>query len=270
MSFTSVETVRKHILEKHLGINTIESESLRLNAENYAGVAFPPIQKDSVTVKALTQNQPESQNICFVSGDQVTLNKKPIARDTIVIASDSSLGTVYRENVDYLVDYGTGTITRIGGGIITAAQSLVIWFLPYRIYTPDIDYRIDYAGGRISRIADGAIFSGQEIEIDYISEFGIVDDNVIVNAIDEANESVLNYIDSAYVDSTDRSLVIGETYLAIAIVCRIKAVESISSGISGNPKSSWLALAEQYKIEAYSFLEKFAASAGNFSAPKKA
>jgi hypothetical protein len=67
-----------------------------------------------------------------------------------------------------------------------------------------LDY---YAKGELVRLSDGSIYPGQALEIDYISKFGIIDDDIIANAINEANESVLNYIDSAYIDSSDRSLV---------------------------------------------------------------
>lgn len=269
MSFTSLEIVRKHILEKHLGINRIDSEPIQLLAENHVRVAFPPIQNGTEIVKAITRIKPNFQMISFESSQQVTLSEKPIVKDTVVIASDSSLGLVYQENLDYIVDYAAGIVTRIPTGAITSTQNLIIWYLPYRVYIKDIDYQISYTKGEVARLSDGAINSGQSLEIDYVSEFGIVDDDVINNAINEANEAVLNYIDNSYINSVDKSLVIGETYLAIAILCRIKAVESVSAGISENLKSSWLAIADQYKNEAYSFLGKFAAAVGSLAIPQK-
>lgn len=270
MSFTNVEIVRKHILEKHLGINRIESEPLQLHAENSNSVAFPPIRSGSEIVKAITRIKPAIQTISFSSSERLNLSQKPIVKDTVVVASDSSLGLVYQENIDYLIDCGEGIITRILTGAIPAGHNLVIWYLPYRVYVKDIDYRISYSKGELTRLSDSAILSGQSLEIDYTSEFGIVDDDIISNSINEANEAVLNFIDSAYIDSVDKSLVIGETYLAIAILCRIKAVEAASAGFSENVKSSWLAIADQYKNEAYSFLGKFAATVGSLMIPKKA
>jgi hypothetical protein len=269
MSFTSIEIVRKHIPEKHLGISHIDSESVKLSALLSPAVSFPPIRDGSEIVKAILQTKPDFQMAEFDSGDQISLIKKPIVEDTVVVASDSSLGTIYTENVDYLVDSPNGIIARLPDGAIVSSQKLIIWYLPYKVYIKDIDYRISYSKGEISRLNDSVIQSGQTVQIDYDSTFGIVDDDIIANAISEANEQVFNYIDSAYSNSTDRSLVIGETYLAIAILCRIKAVETASAGISDSTRSSWLTIAEQYKSEAYSLLEYFAGSAGSLTVPKK-
>jgi hypothetical protein len=270
MSFTSIEIVRKHILEKHLGISHIDSESVKLSALISHAVSFPPIRDGSEIVKAIIQTKPDFQMIEFGSTDQIALINKPIVKDTVVVASDSSLGVIYTENIDYLTDYANGIITRLPEGAIALNQKLSIWYLPYHVYAKDIDYRISYSKGEITRLNDSAIQSGQTVLVDYDSEFGIVDDDVIANAISEANERVLNYIDSAFINSTDRSLVVGETYLAIAILCRIKAVEAANAGVSDSAKSSWLSIGEQYKLEALSILERFASSVGSLNIPKKA
>jgi hypothetical protein len=270
MSFTTIEIVRKHILEKHLGINHVESESLKLSALIPQAVGFPPIRDNSEKVKAIIQTKPDFQRAEFDSSNRITLAKKPIVKATVVVAGDSSLGIVYTENIDYLVDWAEGNITLLENGAIASGQKLIIWYLPYRVYTKDIDYRINYSKGEISRLNDSAIQSGQTAMVDYESEFGIVDDDVIANAISEANEQVLNHIDPAYIDSSDRSLVIGETYLAIAILCRIKAVETITAGIGESAKSSWLAIAGQYKNEAFSMLERFVGPSKTLAIPKKA
>jgi hypothetical protein len=269
MSFTSLEIVRKHILEKHLGVNRVVSESLCFRTEDPIRVVFPPIQEGSEIVKSITRHRPEFQVAAFGSSNEISLSGKPVVKDTVVVAGDSSLGLIYQENIDYLVDYANGVISRIASGAIDTGRGLAIWYLPYRTYAKDIDYWIDYAKGELVRLSDGSIYPGQALEIDYISKFGIIDDDIIANAINEANESVLNYIDSAYIDSSDRSLVIGETYLAIAIICRIKALESVSAGMADNAKSSWLAIADQYRNEAFAYLEKFAAAVGSLTVPKR-
>jgi hypothetical protein len=245
-------------------------ESVKLSTLIPKAVSFPPIRDGSETIKAILQTRPDFQTIEFGSSDQITLMKKPIVKDTVVVAGDSSLGVIYTENIDYLFDYVNGTIARLPEGAIAPNQNLIIWYLPYRVYANDIDYRISYSKGEIARLNNSAIQSGQIVLVDYDSEFGIVDDDVIANAINEANERVLNYIDSAYIASTDRSLVIGETYLAIAILCRIKAVETASAAISDSTRSSWLSISEQYKLEAFSILERFAGSMGSLTVPKKA
>jgi hypothetical protein len=270
MSYTSIEIVRKHIIEKHLGVGQIESESLRLVSLAPTAIKYPPVLAGTDILKAVTQTKPDFQIIGFAGGDKINLNKKPLVRDTVVVASDSSLGTIYQENIDYLIDHQNGTLTRIEDGAIAVQASVAVWYLPYNVYTRDSDYRINNSKGEITRLNGGDIESGQWLYVDYDSEFGSVDDDIIGNAINEANEQVLNFIDSAYAASSDKSLVLAETYLAVSIICRIKAIEAAGAGLKENVGSAWTILSEQYKREAYLCMEKFAGLANSFTPPRRA
>lgn len=186
-----------------------------------------------------------------------------------MLASDSSLGTIYKENLDYTVDYNGGVVTRIASGNIPLGTDISIWYMPYRVYIRGVDYTIDYAKGEIKRLADGAIEPDQWVYVDYETEHAFIDDETIVNAINEANEQVLNFIDTIYSSSTDRSLVVAETYLAVAIICRIKALWAVSAGSKNFVSLTWSALADQYKRDAFIFLEKFVGTLTEFKTPRK-
>ena len=270
MSFTTVEIVKKHILEKHVGVQQVESESVRIVADSSVNLRYPPVYSGSEKVKAKQQIKPDYQTVDFSGSDEVGLNKEELIKDTVVVASDSSLGEIFRENVDYIVDYDEGILTRLSSGEIAPGATVSVWYIPFRIYTRGQDYKINYNRGEITRLSAGDIKSGQWVYVDYVSEYAFIDDEIITNAINEANEMVSNFIDSVYASSSDKSLVVAETYLAVSIICRIKALEAVSTGLKDTISSSWSSLSDKYKKDAYILLEKFAGSLGGFTPPKKA
>jgi hypothetical protein len=270
MSFTTVDIVRKHILENRIAVGDIDSEPVKIDADSVGHLRYSPVNSGSDKIKAKEQLKPDYQEIVFDQTNQVNLLKSELIRDSVVVASNSSLGHIYQENIDYTMDYSNGIIIRIPDGDIPMANTISIWYVPYRVYTRGSDYTIDYEAGTIKRIAGGAIETGQWLYVDYASEYAFINDETITNAINEANEQVLNFIDSVYSASTDRSLVVAETYLAIAIVCRIKAMWAVSSGTKNTASATWSALSDQYKKDAYLMLEKFIGSIGAFKSPRKA
>ena len=270
MSFTSIDIVRKHILENHISLSEIDSEAVKIGADSPTYLRYPPVIKGSEKVKAKEQNKPDYQKLIFNAGDTINLGKANLIRDSVVVASDSSLGQIYKENIDYTIDYTAGVIRRLNDGEIPEYQDLAIWYMPYRVYTRGTDYTIDYETGRVKRLASGDIEAGQWVYIDYNSEYAFITDETIGNAIGEANEMVLNFIDSVYSASTDRSLVVAETYLAIAVICRIKSMWAAAAGGKNNISATWSALSDQYKKDAYNLLEKFIGSIGAFKSPRKA
>ena len=270
MSFTTIDIVRKHLIENHVAVDQVDSEPVKLISDSSAKLKYPPVNDGSEKVKAKEQIKPDYQLADFSSSNKVNLGKTDLIRDSVVVASDSSLGIIYKENLDYTVDYNSGLLTRISVGNIPQGATVAIWYMPYRVYTRGVDYKIDYNKGEISLVGSGDIESGQWVYVDYVSEYAFVDEEMIVNAINEANEQIMNFIDSIHNSSSDRSLVIAETYLTVAIICRIKALHTISSGVNNNAGSLWQVLADQYKREAYFLLGKFAGSLSGLHAPKKA
>jgi len=269
MSFTTVEIVKKHLMENHLVVSQVDSEPLKISANSAACLRYPPVNRQSEKVKAKENIKPDYQKVLIPQDNQVVLNKSELIRESVVVASDSSLGTIYKENLDYTVDYNNGVITRIASGNIPLGAYISIWYMPYRVYTRGVDYTIDYVKGEIKRLADGDIEPEQLVYVDYETEHAFIEDETIANAISEANEQVLNFIDTIYSSSTDRSLVVAETYLAVAIICRIKALWAVSSGLKNFVSSTWSALADQYKRDAFIFLEKFVGTLTEFKTPRK-
>jgi hypothetical protein len=273
MAFTTREIVKKHILDHHLGSTNVENEGVRLQGTDWIQLQKHIILEGSEKIKGKEQLEPTRENISFASADVQSLSHSELIQDTVVAASDSSLGIIYVENVDYHVDYDSGEITRITGGSIPQGATVSVWYLYYRVYEKGVDYDLDYGRGRIRRKSSGAIESDQRILADYTAEYGALDDDAIVNAISEANSRIIDFIDSIHHDSNDKLLVTAETYLAVSIICGIRAMESISPS-RGKTESadamSWTALAEMYKKEAYNILSKYAGPGNRMNSPSKA
>ncbi len=234
MPFTTNEIVKKHILDHHIGSAIVSNETAEFSVSDSTQLQNQMILASSETIKAKEQNVPVRETISFAMGDEVQLGHPKLIPDSIIVASDSSLGIVYVENIDYHIDYSLGTIRRLTVSAIPANSDVVIWYQFYRVYQRGVDYDIDYQAGTIRRRSAGAIEAGQWVLIDYTTEYGSLDDSTIDNAITEANEQVNSFIDESYRESSDRGLVMAETYMAVSIICRIKAMESLSPAAGQN------------------------------------
>ncbi|KPL04307.1 MAG: hypothetical protein AMJ73_04405 [candidate division Zixibacteria bacterium SM1_73] len=270
MSFTNIDLVKKHIREHQLGTTNIENVSCQLLGETPFQLPHINLLPNSERVKGKEQNIPTEENMCFSSSDTISLAQQELIPDTVVVAKDSSLGQIYVENIDYSVDYDNGRLTRIPDGSIPQGAETVIWYLYFRIYTRDTDYSIDYNQGRITRIASGVIEDGQRVLADYTVGLGLVSDEVIANAVVEANDKILKIIDSSYSNSTDQSLVTAETYLAVSILCNIKALEVMTQNPGSAAKSlslAWSNMSSVYRERAFDLLKKFRKDPGGLCSP---
>ncbi|MFQ6031336.1 MAG: hypothetical protein ACE5K2_00315 [Candidatus Zixiibacteriota bacterium] len=270
MSFTNIDLIKKHIREHQLGATDIENISCHLLGETPFQLPHINLLPSSERVKGKEQNVPTQENISFSSSDTFSLAHPELIPDTVVVAKDSSLGEIYVENIDYSIDYDNGKITRIPDGSIPQGSDAVIWYLFFRIYTKDADYHIDYDKGQITRIASGEIEDGQWVLADYTVEFGLLSDEVIKNARVEANDKILKVIDPSYSDSTDQSLVTAETYLAVSILCNIKALEVLTQNPGSTAKSlslSWSNMSSVYRERAFDLLKKFRKDPGSLCSP---
>ena len=271
MSFTTIELVKKHLTDYRLGTKRIENEPFLMPASGYSNLQFGNIEKDTDRVKARELNTPFSEDLMFDITDKTSLAHSEIIADTVVTASNSSMGEIYTENVDFSIDYDNGTITRIPDGAIPPVSSFTIWYQYYRVYERSVDYFIDYTDGKISLAPSGSIEAGQLVYVDYISMYGNITDESIDNSIIEAAEKVLSVIDPIYQTSEDQALTTAETYLTLAIICRIKAIEAAgrpeqtTSGFRGD---FWAKLSNSYTIEGFKILEHYARPVNSLASPK--
>jgi hypothetical protein len=275
MGFTNIDLVKKHVLEHELGTAGQENLACRLVGETPFQLPHVLLLAGSEKVKAKENTVPIGETIAFSSSESVRLTYGELIPDTVVVASDSSLGHIYAENADYAVDYEKGIITRLPQGGIASGSSVVVWYLCFRLYTKDGDYRMYYAKGQIERISGGDIQDGQWVLVDYSVELGLLSDEVVENAVNEAGHQVAAYIDSSHANSADPSLVTAETYLAVSILCNVKAMETMTQNASAGSSSqihslsqAWSNMSSRYRQLAYGMLEKFKKDPGGFSSPR--
>ena len=262
MSFTNISLVKKHISEHHLGVFEMENYPCHLTGSSPHKLPDSNIQVSSEKVKGKEILSPVQEEVSFLSGNTIQLLHSELILDTVVVTSDSSLGKIFVENIDYSIDYENGKLTRISSGSIPALSSVVIFYLYYRIYQKNIDYKLDFQKGELTRITSSAIEDGQWVLLDYKVEYGFLNDETIAQAIAEANERILKFIDPSYYESEDQGLVTAETYLSVSILCGIKAVEVLNLNIYGASvqllSKSWNMMAEVYSKKAYLILSDFA------------
>ena len=199
-----------------------------------------------------------------IADNPVSLGHAHLITDSVVAAADQSLTTIYRENIDYIVDYRAGTISRIDGGGIQSGARISVWYYHFRLYQKDVDYAIDYASGKVTRLPGGELDAGQTIWVDYEIEAGIFSDEMISRSVEEAHTIVCGNIAEEYLESSDRLLEVAETYIALEILARMKGLEVMQSTfINPSRKSSigkqYLQLGQSYRAEAENILVRYGA-----------
>ncbi len=194
------------------------------------------LKEGSLVVKGKELGAPQA-TLVTLGELPASLGAANLIPDSVVVASDSSLGRIYAEHIDYHIDYLHGTIVRLEGEI-PAGATVAVWFFPYRIYQRGRDYSADHLRGTLRRIGGGQIEDGQTVFVDYETQTLTLNDSQLDNAVAEADDLLLSLIDEAYYDSSSQSLVTAETYLALAVLCRIKALSALQQPGEARPPAT--------------------------------
>ena len=179
----------------------------------------------------------------------------------MVVTPGEALSTVYVEEQDYQVDYAGGRIRRLGSGAIPNNQPVLIYYSYYTLFTIHSDYTLDCAAGILTRVETGAIPDGATALVDYTVTAGTVEDDLIAEAITEAEDLILCSLSPDYnANSTNQGLKTGATELALSIICRAEAIEALSrratTDIPGRAKE-WQHLSRFYEQQAWETLAPF-------------
>ncbi|MCI0596294.1 MAG: hypothetical protein L0Z48_07100 [candidate division Zixibacteria bacterium] len=262
MPFTNAQLVRKHLIEHSSVGQTVENFPLKLTGTTPVKLPGAPLLANSDKVKGKEDGTPKQKTVLLTLAG-VQLQSTDLLPESVVVASDSSLGTVYVEQVDFAVDYPAGKIRRLAGGALTSDSNVAVWYVPFRIYTRNTDYKIDYGKGEVTRLATGVIEDGQTVYVDFKLDPAFLREEIIENAVLEAEAQVVSRIDSAYLDSSDAGLSAGATYLAVSILAHIKSLEAMQAGAPSHQLSrSWAIMSNFYRKRAQEFLAPFARKAG--------
>ncbi len=268
MPFTDIATVRQHLQETASLQDAFRDVPLPLTGVAPAALLHGNLRAGSVIVKGKELGAPQFVEIALRSQPQ-SLGAVQLIPDSVVVASDSSLGRIFTEHVDYHIDYRLGQITRLEAGAIVPDAVVAVWYYAYRIHVEGVDYSVDYEKGTIRRLAGSSIEDGQTVFADYETDGALLNDDQITNVIVEADDLILAVIDPAYHGSTAQALITAETYLAVSILCRIKAVATLQAGQDFNVTAarSWQELANRYEADAYRIAARYRTPSGTLSSP---
>ncbi len=268
MPFTNVDKVKQHLSESGVGQDTFQDVAIHLVGVSPVSLGAAHLRAGSVMVKSKEIGKPQQQEVTL-SSDQVLLADQNLIPDSVVVASDTSLGQIYTENLDYSVDYPGGKLRCLDTGDIVSGSSVSVWYYRYDLHKEGEDYGVNLAQGTIRRITGGAIEDGQVVFVDFQTEGGLFAESQIAQAIGEADARVLQLIDSKYQNSMDHTLISAETYLAVAVLCRMKAINSLSpANATGDNAPNWLTLGKQYETEGMELLVRYVPARPTLSSPK--
>lgn len=262
MSWTDLATVRKHLSDAEVAATVIENEEHILSGTDQVQLAYKSLASNSEEVKTVDLASPYSEGATVLSGTNwVNLDHQDLVPDTVVVAGDQALDTIYIEGTDFVVDDELGRIKRVAGTSIPDGGTVYIWYFYYTIHVKDTDYEIDYSGGKLNRIDGGGIADGSTVYVDYSTSAGTVTDDLITEAITEAEDKILARLKDEYsASSTDQGLKTGATELALAIVCNAKAMDIMiknPSDESDGAAKQWRALSKRYERQAWRTLDRF-------------
>jgi len=268
MSYTNIESVRRHLLTPYPVSDRVHDQPVVMPESDYVQFYGGAVDGSTVSVKSIRTNVPTRLALTLCAGP-TALAAAPLVRGSGVVASDSSLGTVYTENVDYLIDYEAGALTVKDGGALEAGNQVTAWFVPYLVLVAGDDYQLNSARGEIRRLA-GAIAPGETVWVDYSPTYVHLPDEIVGEAVSMANGMVAREVDPDRQFEADPALGAAATYRALAVACRAAATRELAT-LRGNDKAAlaWVKLSDDYAREADMLLRSFRPPAQSPHAPAR-
>lgn len=267
MSYTNLDLVKKHISLDEIPSGPKRDYPVVFVEQEWVNLTGRAIAENSVSVKAVCNYAPECEEKTLGDG-LVSLANDRLVSGSVTIASDSSLGTIYRENVDYCVDCDNGTVRRLEEGEIAAGTEVTIWYYYYSVYAEGADYQLNYQDGMIRRLPTGDIQAGQTVLVDYTLSANQLNDEILSEAVSEANAVIERQIDPDRQFGADLTLQAAGTYLAVSLICRIAAASDLKFSAYGRQSApAWLSLSESYRTDYEKLLKIFRPQAARLNRP---
>jgi len=247
--FADIDTIKSLLQSTELAIPNIYNERLVLNGYESSQLAHTSIDEDSESVKVLQQNEPVADSgnpLTLNAGTAVSLDYQKLAWNSVVVASDLALTTVYTENYDYVIDYFNGLITLADpAGSLATGTAVYVWYIPYTVMTNDDDYSINYAEGLITRRAGTSIPENGTVYVDYSHAQATVTDNAIYEAMRQSDDFILARLKSGYdISSPDEGLRSAANNYALYVLCQSLAVKELKTA----PKDQSDDIAQQLRL----------------------
>ncbi|MEW6050831.1 MAG: hypothetical protein AB1644_07200 [Candidatus Zixiibacteriota bacterium] len=257
MGYTSVDQIRPYLRSRTPIGDRVTDQVVTLRDTEFVRFFGGLVQADSVRAKLLRADEPTRVSVTL--GDSPTvLAGTPLVRGSVLLASDSSLGTVFKENSDFIVDYGAATVAPTAAGALSSGQTVTAWFLPYTLGVVGQDYQIKADTGEIKRLAGGVIESGETVFLDYSPQCQGFEEELLAGAVDEANGLVEREVDPDGLFGADPMLGAAAASRALEILCRAAAMRDLSTGPNqAGAAQAWLKLAEEFATRADRLLQSF-------------
>jgi len=264
-NWTDQATVKIHIQVPPVNTPRVFNERVELINTDYSELKHRNLDADSVVVKQVQLNAPytEAKTVTLSGSTDFQLTFTHLSWDSVVVASDSALSTLYTEFIDYVVDYTAGTIRRTETltSSIPDGGTVHMWYLYFNVFTEGSDYDEDLGNGRIRRTAlTSTIENESAVRVDYSHSDATPTDQLIDQAILEAEGWMEERLASEFTtSSTDQGLQSAATFLTLAIVANDMSFrESIDTRDEREDVAKrWMELAQQYWAQGLSFFGKF-------------
>ncbi len=267
MSYTNTELIRHHLVSAFPLAEQVNNQSLYLKGDDYVTFFNGAVDSSLLKVKSPKSNH-LARAVVVLTNNPVNLSSTPIVPGSVAVASDSSMGILYTENVDYAIDYNLGTVGIKTGGALSDGTSVTVWYQPFALYTEGSDYRVKADAGQMRRLSSGSIADGETVYLDYTPLYDSFNDTILENAVAEANSLVEQQVDANGQFGADRTLQAAATKYALAIVCRTSAARELSSRRGEDrTATAWLKLSEQYETAGERLLKQFRPSAKSAASP---
>lgn len=269
MSYTGIDLVRSYLNSPFPVQSAVYDQPLVMREDDYIVFFGGAIESDSLVVKAVRSNQ-LSRKMITLDGDTAIVAAAPFIPDTVLVVSDSSLGSVYVEGKDYLVDYAAATLTLKDGSAILTGQNVTVWYQSYHLCDSGTDYLADLSRGALRRTASGSIGNNETVYLDYRPAFLDPQDELLGSAVREANALVEKAVDPNRQFGADPLLQGAATCRALEIVCRALATRELA-GRTRDEKTAlaWLKLSDNYAKRSEELLSSFRPPTSGPSAPVK-
>ena len=267
MSYTNAALVRNHIEFVQPVHQMITNQRTSFTNNDFQSFFNGQIVNGSVVIKSLKEYKHQLSSLIVTDGENVISNL-PVVDGSVLCASNNSLTQIYKENIDYIIDYTRGTVVFPSSGTISKDDHVTFFYLPYFIYQENSDYKINYESGKIALPVSSKIQFGEVVYIDYQPAVLIYSDAVIENAVVEANAIIEQTVDPNQQFGANIVLQTAATYRALEILCRSSAVKDLASQ-SGRESSAkaWITLGDVYLLRSQELIRSFTEPVSQISIP---
>ncbi len=267
MSYTNTDLVRRHLVERYPVQSQVINQAVVMAGDDEIVFYGGPIEESSLVVKSVRDRTP-SRVIKVIEAGSTVISAGPVVSGSVTVASDSSLGTIYTENEDYVVDPSTAMLRLKSSGRLEAGMTVVIWYLAFVVYRKGVDYSVDAAKGTIHRLLGGEIASSEQVYLDYRPVYSSLDDDLLQAAVTEANGLIERAVDPDKQFGADPVLQMAASCRALEIICHTAVTRDLSSSLSNDRTASvWMKLADHYSARSDDLLRSFRPPVTNISKP---